>query len=386
MEEEKANYIIMTVNQRIIKIFLVLILSPLYSIIQAFNFLLMLFLGLSQNFLIILTARKNLKLATLIINIQIRIFDFTLYFFFLDNLNKLSENRKIDTYAKLDEITNRFNVFLRLVGFPVYLFTIIFYKIAQITYWLFLLIEFSFKGQPSKFSRKIIYSLYDNFNFSIYLCGIREKPIKAQWLDNWLPALLFIYFTNYILLFGFNTPFNGQTNSFSVVRIILNLVFYIFIFLLLFPEFLKFPSTLHNNSKSSTRRYIGLSKPIKPTQTMILALLSTVFLLILIYGSHLVIFYDLSDIAIGKETVLPNVAKALFAGVAEEICYRGIVIVVLSKRFTISKSILFSSILFGLSHLLFPIPYFDYEILAQAIFTTISGIFLATFLFCQDPY
>ncbi len=361
-------------DKNLLTILLQLLLSPLLMVIFSCTLVSLIIIGTLQNIFILLTCKKNQLLSTWS---EICIRKFSNYVF---NSLLLEEEKKLENVqvnSALENDTQNYQILdvLKRIPFLVILFIVwIFYSIGFYFYFYAIHLKYITKKYPTgsiKNAKIIISDLVRLTNFLVYNT---ESSQKMNWLyENEWKSLIFILCISFF--FSLNVL---RYNSFYFSPLIVLLIF-LGIFVVLIPIYLKMPSDDVSPSFKEILTNIGFKLSKSVIKDTLIAFTIVSFILLLIYSFLLLFFYDFSDIVTYGRDTWYYIIQGLYPGITEEIIFRGYVMRIFRRKNSVRKTIIISSVVFGLIHLIgATLDSYGFSIL-QVIFATLFGIILAFF-------
>jgi len=373
----------------------VILLTPFYLCLKfVYNFFLC-FLGLANNLSILIKGKRSDKLTQRILNFAQ--LDFLLGRIILFQTNQYFSNRTTIINEELSEIisentTNRRRIVLeRLGGFILFFQTKIIYKIFLLINWITFLLVKLFKKTSNSVDKFISNSLEEIHQTNLYLTGIKDQRVRWNSLDDpiagtFYPLLTHGFLFGYFLLYAFlailklaDNPLDLIANSNYFTQgekahaIIIALFLYLLFFLFLIPYYIHYPDRIKDKKLVRIWKEIGFT---------IRYPLRDLFILVFYVASFLVLFYNAIGEIVNTGTLFfdPSgitawIVVGFFWAIAEEITFRGYLIMGLQRKTNSLITIIVSSVLFGLYHSLQ--GFIHYGIWDAMLNAFLFGIFLA---------
>jgi len=358
-------------NKIILKL---LYLIPLFVIFTLFSFPFFTVIGLLHAFYILFTGKTNKFLVNLLLKIEHWNLKLITNVLFIQSEFSILKELIIITDYEGESVDSRSESFFRFFAIPVIFIWYLFFYFWLISVSLALGLDI-LQNKPIKIKNATL-DMKEYFHLINYLCHAIENRIYWKYANGgvFLPLLFLIIFDFFI----FRNPMSLFFNSFYVP--VLYLLIYVFYFLFIIPNYLSYPaSDQENYSCKEIRKQIGIQLPKKTGVDLIISFFTTVFQLALIYGFSLLFLFSTNDLFFNSEFLHYSIIRGLYPGITEEILFRGYVFTILKKKFSLNKSILISSFLFGLYHLINSLPTIEWPNIVQVIHTTFLGVMFCVF-------
>ena len=372
-----------------------ILLTPIYLCMKLlYNFVLGI-LGFSNNIYILFTGKRSEKFSQKIRNFahldyfvgQIILFKTDQSFSERNNIVEEELNQE----SNEEQRSRRIIILERLGGSILFFQTRIIYMIFLLVNWISFLLVTMFKKTSNSINAFISNSLEEIHHTNLYLAGVEDERVRWNSLDDPIIGVFYPLLTHgfvfcYFLLYGFlailrlaGNPVDliAYGNSFAPGEIIhivvIALIFYFSFFLFLIPYYLHYPDKIKDKKLVQIWKEIGFT---------IRYPLRDLFVLVLFVGSYLLLDYNIIGEIVSTGTIDFNtsilmnyLAIGFFWSIAEEITFRGYVIMGLERKANSIVAIIVSSSLFGFYHAFQSFPYimFGYNVLNALLF----GIFLA---------
>ncbi len=354
-----------------------IILLPYHIIRLIVNNVLLFILGSIENGVIIVRAKKSIKIEEGIkklIQENECILRKSIYLKKNDSIDEIKPEEEEEQEVK------RINVLNRIMAIVVISIVWSFQIVLRVIVWIFILIN------CLTIRKKVGLKEWEENNLGYYretikyLTGISEEIPFWKELGGWGEGLLFILvFDLVVIRNGFLRLCRiilGDTYSYYLI---ISLV-YIIIFVILIPKYLKFPSKSGERKTKQIVRRIGVKKPKSIARTLLIVILLLAIKLGIIYGISLLIDYNVENFIFPVNTGY-IIAVSMSAGIAEEIIYRGYVIEVTKRKYGTLVTMIISGCLFGLAHFALNPSIYSF---VQMLFVTFIGITYAYFRILSD--
>ena len=242
---------------------------------------------------------------------------------------------------KKEEEISRFSSIYRLSALITFIFIWGVILLDHVFFWLRSLTK-SIIGKSIEVPEKSLEDNIEDIVKSIYfLTGLTDKKPKWKSLDDTLLMAFFLIITALSIFFV-----GLRIGDFSVEFSITYTLVFVTIFAFFIPEFIESRKTF----PKGIREEFGLTKPRSKIKDILVAIGIVAIELLIIYGIQLAIENDSKNWYVDSLGFKYYLAFSIRAGVTEEILFRGVFISLMKEKFGYIKSILFSSILFGISH------------------------------------
>lgn len=349
-----------------------IIILPYHIVRLIVNNVLLFILGSIENGVIIVRAKKSIKIEEGIKKLIQRnecILRKSVY---------LKKNESIDEIKPEEEEeqeVKRINVLNRIMAIIIISIVWSFQIGLRVIIWIFILID------CLTIRKKVDIKEWEENDLEYYretikyVTGISEEIPFWKELNDWGIGLFFIIildlvvFRNGFLKLGL--IFLGDTYSYYLT---ISLV-YIIIFVILIPKYLKFPSKGGERKTKQIVRGIGIKKPKRIARTFLIVILLLVIELGIFYGIFLLIDYNVESFIFPVNTGY-IIAVSISAGITEEIIYRGYVIEVAKRKYGTLVTMIISGVLFGLAHFALNSTIYGF---VQMLVVTFIGITYAYF-------
>jgi membrane protease YdiL (CAAX protease family) len=355
-------------------IFKLLYLIPLFFIFTLLSFPFFTIIGLLHAFYILFTGKTNKFLVNLLLKVEHWNLILLANMLYIQSEFSILKEVIIITDYEVELVVSRTESFFRFFAIPVIFIWYLFFYFGLISFSLTLSLNI-LQNKPIKL-KNVTLDMKEYFHLINYLCHAIESRIYWKYANKgvFFP-LLFLIFFDFFVFRNANFLFH---NSFYVP--VLYLLIFVFYFLFIIPNYLSSPaSNQEDYSGKEIRKQIGIILPKKTGVDVIISFLIIVFQLALIYGFSLLFLFSTNDLFFGSEFLHYSIIRGLYPGITEEILFRGYVFNILKKKFSVNKSILISSLLFGLYHLVSSLPTIEWPNIVQMIHTAFIGVMFCVF-------
>lgn len=351
----------------------IILLSPFYLFVKG-SFCIFLFLiGFIQNGYLLFSGKRNRYLLNTIIkvnslDIQLgRIILFQSNHFFPERNTKeqLDENSEVTNNLS----TNRLIVLERAGGLILFIQTRIIYCIFLFVNWIALLITKIFRISNESIRTFISNSLNEIYHTNLFLTGVQDETICWNSLKDpiagiFFPILshgfVFAYFLGYshfVILrtgdffdtFVFISRFYNPGTWIVVHGILIAVLLYSLFFLFLIPFYLGYPKKMTGKNIIQIWKELGVTLCYPLRDLAIIALFIVLF--VFLYDGTLIPIFRLKKIVFYSSSFVSSLMMGIYWGYSEALVFRGYIITDLQRKMSNLWTIIISSSVFGVYHI-----------------------------------
>jgi len=384
-------------NELKIKYTKTILLTPIYLCMKFLYNFLMGILGFSNNIYILFTGKRNEKLSQKIRNFaQLDYFVGQVILFKTDQSfsdRPRIKDEEINQEIKEEPKSRRIIILERLGGSILFFQTRIIYMIFLLVNWISFLLVKMFKKTSNSINAFISNGLEEIHHTNLYLAGVEEERVRWNSLDDpivgaFYPLLTHGFILGYFLLYAFLAILRLADNPLDLIinpnfftqgekahAIIIALFLYLLFFLFLIPYYIHYPDKIKDKKLVQMWKEIGFTIRYPLRDLFIIVFYVAIFLIL--YNNSIGELVNTGTLSFDPSGITDWIVMGIFWSIAEEITFRGYLIMGLERKTNSLIAIAVSSGLFGLYHSLQGFVYFGigYAMLNALLF----GILLAIF-------
>ncbi|HUU79215.1 MAG TPA: CPBP family intramembrane glutamic endopeptidase [candidate division Zixibacteria bacterium] len=383
-------------NEIDIKYGKIILLTPLLLCLRFFYDFLIFLYGIANNVVIIIKGRNSERFTKKIL--KFNQLDYLLGRMILFRTDKSFSERKIIIEEELEQINNsntinkRIIVLERIGGAILYFHTKIIYRIFLLVNWITFLLIKLVKKTSKAVDEFINNCLIETHQTNLYLAGIKDDRVRFKSLDDPIAGVFYPLLTHgfsfgYFLLYAYLVILRCEYNPITLIDsagyydpgeiahiVISAFVIYYSLFLFLIPYYLQYPDKINDKRLVEIWKEIGFTIRYPLRDIFILIFYVAVFLLL--YNNIIEEIINSGTVSFNTLTLERYIVMGFFWSIAEEISFRGYLIMGLERKKIHSIiAVIICSSLFGFYHSFqtFPDIYFGYNVL----YALLIGILLS---------